>query len=54
MQPITVVPIGISKQLKSRIIFKSFFFSRDGLIRQLEFNGFTKEQAEYGVTKVGY
>lgn len=29
-------------------------FSRDGLIRQLEHDGFTREQAEYGATKNGY
>jgi hypothetical protein len=25
-------------------------FSREGLINQLEYDGFTEEQAEYGVT----
>lgn len=29
-------------------------FSKDGLIKQLEFDGFTTEQAEYGVTGAGY
>ena len=29
-------------------------FSRSGLIEQLEFEGFTTEQAEYGVKEVGY
>ena len=29
-------------------------FSRSGLIDQLLFEGFTQEQAEYGVTAVGY
>jgi len=28
-------------------------FSRGGLVEQLEFEGFTTEQAEYGVTAVG-
>lgn len=29
-------------------------FSRQGLIDQLKFEGFTGEQAEYGVSAVGY
>jgi len=29
-------------------------FSRSGLIDQLEFEGFTRSQAEYGVKTVGY
>ncbi|NCN86854.1 hypothetical protein GW932_03395 [archaeon] len=29
-------------------------FSREGLINQLEYEVFTKEQAEYGVKYVGY
>jgi hypothetical protein len=29
-------------------------FSREGLIDQLLFEGFTQEEAEYGVTAVGY
>ena len=29
-------------------------FSRQGLIDQFMFEGFTQEQAEYGVTEVGY
>ncbi len=29
-------------------------FSRSGLISQLEFEGFTTEEAEYGVSAVGY
>ena len=28
-------------------------FSRSGLIEQLEFEGFTREQAEYGVAQAG-
>ena len=28
-------------------------FSRDGLIKQLKYEKFTQEQAEYGVNKVG-
>ena len=28
-------------------------FSRDGLIQQLMFDGYTRPQAEYGVKKVG-
>ncbi len=29
-------------------------FSRSGLIEQLEYEGFTSEQAEYGATAVGF
>jgi len=29
-------------------------FSRDGLIAQLEYEGFTRQQAEYGTQAVGY
>lgn len=29
-------------------------FSRQGLIEQLEYEGFTHEQAVYGVTQAGY
>ena len=29
-------------------------FSRSGLVDQLEFEGFTDAQVEYGVSKVGY
>ncbi|MGQ9475961.1 MAG: Ltp family lipoprotein [Actinomycetota bacterium] len=29
-------------------------FSRSGLLEQLKFEGFTQEQAEYGVRAVGY
>ena len=29
-------------------------FSRSGLIDQLQYEGFTKDQAEYGATAVGY
>ncbi len=28
-------------------------FSRDGLIQQLKFEGYTQEQAEYGVKQAG-
>ncbi|WP_206050773.1 Ltp family lipoprotein [Nocardioides speluncae] len=28
-------------------------FSRDGLIKQLTFEGYTRKQAEYGVSKAG-
>ena len=41
-----------AKKAESYLSFSSF--SRSGLIEQLEFEGFTKEQAEYGVTAVGY
>ncbi len=33
---------------------ESMAFSRSGLIDQLEFNGFTPEEAAYGVTQVGF
>ena len=29
-------------------------FSKSGLIDQLKYEGFTNEQAQYGVTAVGY
>ncbi len=29
-------------------------FSRDGLIDQLVFEGYTQEEAEYGVAQAGY
>lgn len=29
-------------------------FSRSGLIEQLEYEGFTHSQAEYGVSQAGY
>lgn len=41
-----------AKKAASYLEFISF--SREGLIEQLEFEGFTHEQAVYGVTAVGY
>ena len=41
-----------AKSAKSYLDFSSF--SRSGLIKQLEYEGFTAEQAEYGATAVGY
>ena len=29
-------------------------FSRDGLIDQLEYEGFTEDEIEYAITKIGY
>lgn len=40
------------KQAQSYLRYSAFSYS--GLIDQLEFGGFTKEQAEYGVQAVGY
>ena len=40
--------------LKAQDYLDFMSFSRDGLIEQLMFEGFTAEQAEYGVTAVGY
>ena len=40
------------RSVESYLSFTSF--SRTGLIDQLEYEGFTAEQAEYGVTAVGY
>lgn len=41
-----------AKKAKSYLEFTSF--SRSGLIDQLLYDGFTQEQAEYGVTQNGY
>ncbi|WP_373483058.1 Ltp family lipoprotein [Acetobacterium sp.] len=41
-----------AKKTKSYLDFTSF--SRDGLIDHLLYEGFTSDQAEYGVTAVGY
>ena len=41
-----------AKSVESYLEFTSF--SRDGLIDQLVFEGYTQEEAEYGVTAVGY
>ena len=32
----------------------NMFFSKDGLIEQLEYDGYTNEQAVYGVEQNGY
>jgi hypothetical protein len=40
-----------AKSAKSYLEFSSF--SRSGLIDQLEYEGFTPDQAEYGVNKAG-
>ena len=39
--------------LKAEEYLKYSSFSRAGLIEQLEYEGFTSEQAEYGVTSAG-
>ena len=55
LQLITAAQTGMNrlpKKAKSYLDFSSF--SRDGLIEQLEYEGFTAEQAEYGATAVGY
>ena len=41
-----------TRQAKDYLNFTAF--SRQGLIEQLEFEGFTSEQAAYGVSAVGY
>ena len=54
------VSLNDSKNIEAvaaALYFKTLFgtsFSRDELIDQLEYEGFTAEQAEYGVTAVGY
>ena len=40
-----------AKSAKDYLDFSSF--SRSGLIEQLEFEGYTSEQAEYGVSQTG-
>ena len=39
---------------KAKEYLNTMSFSRSGLIEQLEFEGFTHEQAVYGVEAVGY
>jgi len=39
---------------KAEQYLKYSAFSREGLIDQLMFEGFTRSQAEYGVAAVGY
>jgi hypothetical protein len=47
--------IGEKNALKSaQNYLKNMAFSREGLIEQLEYEGFTRQQAEYGVQVVGY
>jgi hypothetical protein len=41
-----------AKKASSYLEFTSF--SRDGLIQQLEYDGFTSDQAVYGASAVGY
>ena len=41
-----------AKAAQNYLDFSSF--SKQGLIDQLEFEGFTSEQAAYGVSAVGY
>ena len=40
--------------LKAKSYLRTMAFSRKGLIEQLEYEGFTTQQAEYGVQAVGY
>ena len=40
--------------MKAKSYLDHFAFSRDQLIDQLESEGFTESQAEYGVQAVGY
>lgn len=44
--------IGAAKKAESYLDVMSF--SKTGLIEQLEYEGFTHEQAVYGVEAVGY
>ena len=39
---------------KAKSYLRSSSFSKTGLIEQLEFEGFTYDQAVYGVKSVGY
>ncbi|UPU40236.1 Ltp family lipoprotein [Erysipelothrix sp. Poltava] len=54
--PLTVqIQIGIYKLAQKAQDYLNYTsFSRDGLIEQLEFEGFSSEEALYGVEKVGY
>ena len=48
-------PLTNEQAAKSAEQYLSFSsFSRQGLIDQLMYEGFTQEQAEYGVTQNGY
>ena len=47
----TVSQQNAVKKAESYLSFTAF--SRDGLIKQLKFEKFTQEQAEYGISKVG-
>ena len=40
--------------MKAQSYLEIMSFSRDGLIEQLEYEGFTRDQAEYGASAVGY
>jgi len=49
---ITMGEINAAKKALEYLRFMPF--SREGLIKQLEFEGFTRQEAEYGVRAVGY
>jgi hypothetical protein len=44
----------INAALKAKSYLRTIAFSRKGLTEQLEYEGFTTQQAEYGVQAVGY
>lgn len=52
---VTSVTLGEKNALKKAKNYLAIMpYSYSGLVQQLEFEGFTKEEAEYGVTSVGY
>lgn len=46
--------IFISQSVEAKSYLNTMSFSYTGLIKQLKFEGFTAQQAEYGVLAVGY
>jgi len=54
MQLIILKLIGMNKALRKAKAYMDYTsFSRSGLIEQLEFDGFTSEQAAYAANKIG-
>lgn len=51
--PTTAAPIGTSRPAKAAQKYLDYMaFSRSGLIEQLEYEGYTHDEAVYGVDKV--
>ena len=55
MQPKIAMRIGIEQAAKSaKNYLDTMPFSKSELIHQLEFDGYSKEEAEYGAQAAGY